>query len=74
MKFSKKEKEKLAERFNISIATYYNWEKSKPDLIQIIELGLQKEKEIKEELENEIDFASKLEELTKRMDIIERVK
>ena len=74
MKFSKKEKEELTERFNISIATYYNWEKNKSDLIKIIELGLQKEKEIERGLENEEDFSKKLEELTKRMDIIEKVK
>ena len=74
MKFSKKEKEELAERFNISIATYYNWEKNKPDLIKVIELGLQKEKEIEQGSENEIDLAKKLEELENRMNIIERVK
>ena len=71
MKFSKKEKEELAERFNISIATYYNWEKNKSELIKIIELGLQKEKEIEHGLENEQDLAKKLEELTKRMDNLE---
>ena len=74
MKFTKIEKELLAERFNISLATYYNWEKNKPDLIKVIELGLQKEKEIEHGLENEEDLAKKLEELTKRMDIIEKVK
>ena len=74
MKFSKKEKEELAERFNISIATYYNWEKNKPDLIKVIELGLQKEKEIEYGLENEQDLAKKLEELTKRIDNIEGIK
>ena len=41
---------------------------------KIIELGLQKEKEIEHGLENEQDLAKKLEELTKRMDIIEKVK
>lgn len=74
MKFTKIEKELLAERFNISLATYYNWEKNKPELIKIIELGLQKEKEIEHGLENEKDLAKKLEVLTKRMDIIEKVK
>lgn len=74
MKFTKIEKELLAERFNISLATYYNWEKNKPDLIKVIELGLQKEKEIEQGLENENDLAKKLEELSQRMDIIERVK
>ena len=46
------DKEERAKRFNISLATYYNWEKTKPDLIKIIELGLQKEEEISKNLEN----------------------
>lgn len=46
MNLKRIEKEKLSERFNISIATFYNWEKSKPELMKIIELGLQKEKEL----------------------------
>ena len=45
------DKEERAKRFNISLATYYNWEKTKPDLINIIELGLQKEKELSENIE-----------------------
>ena len=74
MKFTRKEKEKLAERFNISIATYYNWEKNKPDLIKIIELGLEKEKEIQNGINNENDLVSKMEELEKRMNSLEMVK
>lgn len=46
MKLTRKEKEERAKRFNISIATYYNWEKEKPELIKIIDLGLEKEKEL----------------------------
>ena len=74
MKFTKKEKIEIAERFNISIATYYNWEKNKPDLIKIIELGLEKEKEIQNGINNESDLISKMEELEKRMNTLEMVK
>lgn len=51
MKNKKTEKEERARRFNISLGTYYNWEKTKPELINIIELGLQKEKELSENIE-----------------------
>lgn len=62
MKLTRKDKEERAKRFNISIATYYNWEKEKPELIKILELGLQKEQELEnddkkinnEELKSEI--------------------
>ena len=36
-------KKELAKRFNISVATLYNWEKTKPELIKLIELGLKAE-------------------------------
>lgn len=58
MKLTRKEKEERAERFNISVSTYYNWEKEKPELIKIIELGLQKENEI----ENNLNGFSNLDE------------
>ncbi len=50
MKLTLKEKEKLAEDFNISLGTFYNWEKTKPRLIEIIRLGLLKEIEIENNL------------------------
>ena len=56
MKLTRKEKEKRAERFNISASTYYNWEKEKPELIRIIELGLQKENEIEKNLDGFTDI------------------
>lgn len=56
MKLSKKEKEELSNRFNISLPTFYNWEKNKPQLIELILLGLQKEKEISNNLENMNDI------------------
>lgn len=57
------DKEERAKRFNISLATYYNWEKTKPDLIKIIELGLQKEEEISKNLENINDIYPIIEKL-----------
>ena len=69
-----KERNELANRINSTPKTLYNWETSKPELIKLLLLGLQKEKEIEHGLENEEDLAKKLEELTKRMDIIEKVK
>ena len=56
MKLTTKDKEKRAERFNISVSTYYNWEKEKPELIRIIELGLQKENEIEKNLDGFTDI------------------
>ena len=58
MKLTLKEKEKLAEDFNISLGTFYNWEKTKPRLIEIIRLGLLKEIEI----ENNLDGFSNLDD------------
>ena len=52
MKLTKKEKEELSNRFNISLPTFYNWEKNKPRLIELILLGLQKEKELLENIED----------------------
>lgn len=48
------EKKELAKRIKVSLATLYNWEKTKPELIKLINLGLKielgtpkKESEIK---------------------------
>lgn len=37
-------KKELAIRLDISLATLYNWEKTKPELIKLINLGLKEEK------------------------------
>ncbi|MFY4786405.1 TetR/AcrR family transcriptional regulator [Aliarcobacter butzleri] len=63
MKLSKKEKEELSNRFNISLPTFYNWEKNKPQLIELILLGLQKEEEISKNLENINDIYPIIEKL-----------
>ncbi len=72
MKITRKEKEKRAKRFNISTSTYYSWEKNKEELIKIIELGLQKEKEILNE--NGEDIMVTLKKLEERLNMLEKVK
>jgi len=43
-----KEKQELADKFNITLSTFYSWEKNKPELIKIIN------KDIDEDSKNEI--------------------
>ena len=79
MKYSKKEKEDIAKRFNISIATFYNWEKTKPELIKIIELGLMKEKELEKDLDGFEDIGNavkkmyiEMQDMKKKMEELEK--
>lgn len=80
MKLTRKDKEERAERFNISVSTYYNWEKEKPELIKIIELGLQKEFELNNNVNvDNLDEAvkkifPKIEELEKKIQKLEEEK
>lgn len=77
MKLSKIEKEERAKRFNISLATYYNWEKAKPELIKVIELGLEYEnlkedheiitKKQKKEIEEALSIIPELMETVKNL-------
>lgn len=46
MEITRKEKDELAERVDIASSTFYKWEKTKPELIKLLLLGLQKENEI----------------------------
>ena len=75
MKLTLKEKEKLAEDFNISLGTFYNWEKTKPRLIKIILLGLQKEKELSlniEQVDNEVEtMKQRLSKIEEQMKLLE---
>jgi transcriptional regulator with XRE-family HTH domain len=41
-------KEELAEELGISLKTLYNWEKEKPGLVKLINLGLTVEDQIEE--------------------------
>ncbi len=43
--------DELAKRIDIASSTYYKWKKTKPELIKLLLLGLQKENEIKNNLE-----------------------
>jgi len=44
-------KKEIATIINVSLKTIYNWEKTKPELIKLINLGLKKkEKKDKEEI------------------------
>lgn len=52
MEISRKEKDNLAERIDIASSTFYKWEKTKPELIKLLLLGLQKEKELSLNIEN----------------------
>lgn len=78
MKLTLKEKEKLAEDFNISLGTFYNWEKTKPRLIEIILLGLQKEKELSlniEQVDNEVEtMKQRLLKIEEQMKLLEKQK
>lgn len=39
--------DELVKRIDIASSTYYKWKKTKPELIKLLLLGLQKENEIK---------------------------
>ncbi|MGP1450598.1 MAG: helix-turn-helix domain-containing protein [Wolinella sp.] len=58
------DKKELAERIGISHRTIYNWEKEKPELIKLINLGLQLEAQI---METE-KYLNALKEIQKKAD------
>ena len=58
-------KNDLAKRLNIDIKTLSNWEKSKPELIKLINLGLSVEKQIK----NSKNFLNEIETLENKTEI-----
>lgn len=67
--------DELAKRIDIASSTYYKWKKTKPELIKLLLLGLQKENEI----ENNLDGFSNLDEavgqlLLKFKELEEKVK
>lgn len=67
MKLTKKEKEELSNSFNISLPTFYNWKKNKPRLIELILLGLQKEKELLENIEDAEKLYPMIQKLQKEL-------
>lgn len=70
MKLTKKEKEELSNSFNISLPTFYNWEKNKPRLIELILLGLQKERELLENIEDAEKLYPMIQKLQKELEEI----
>ena len=71
MKLTRKDKEERAERVNISVSTYYNWEKEKPELIKIIELGLEYEKIKCENKTNEASHEKTIETIFQKLEELE---
>ncbi|WP_458701399.1 TetR/AcrR family transcriptional regulator [Sulfurospirillum sp. 1307] len=64
-------KKNLANRINVSLATLYNWEKTKPELIKLIEKGLKFEKGINIENNSINEYFYKLDEKEQEMYISE---
>ena len=76
MKLTKKEKEEIANRIDIAISTFYNWEKTKPELLKLVMLGLQKEKELSlniENVDNEVEsMKERLLKIEEQMKLLEQ--
>ncbi|MCH9814780.1 MAG: helix-turn-helix domain-containing protein [Epsilonproteobacteria bacterium] len=51
----------LAEKLNVSLRTLSNWEKEKPELVKLINIGLSLDKQI-EETENHLKHLKSLKE------------
>lgn len=58
------DKNVVAKRCNVTVQTLYNWEKTKPELIKLINLGLQLEAQI---METE-KYLNALKEIQKKAD------
>lgn len=72
MKLSTKEKEELSKDFNISLPTFYSWEKTKPRLIEIIKLGLEYEKIKSENTTNEASHEKTIETIFQKLEELEK--
>jgi hypothetical protein len=75
MEISRKEKDELAERIDIASSTFYKWEKTKPELIKLVLLGLQKEKELSlniEQVDDEVEtMKQRLSKIEEQMKLLE---
>ncbi len=75
LKLTKKEKEEIANRIDIAISTFYNWEKTKPELLKLVMLGLQKEKELSlniEQVDDEVEtMKQRLSKIEEQMKLLE---
>lgn len=65
------EKKELAIRIKVSVATLYNWEKTKPELIKLINLGLKDEMHFENDEENINKFFNQLTKEEQEMYIAE---
>lgn len=71
MKLTKKEKQELSDKFDISISTFYNWEKTKPELIKLLLLGLEYEKIKSENKTNEASHEKTIEIIFQKLEELE---
>ncbi len=62
-------RKELAELLKVDVTTLRNWEKNKPELIRLINLGLQFEKQI-DQMEENLNMLKELKEKTKESKII----
>ena len=62
-------KKELAERINVDPKTIKNWETSKPELIKLINLGLEVEKYLDSNLVNNIELQKTEEELIRLINL-----
>jgi len=62
-------KKELAERINVDPKTIKNWETSKPELIKLINLGLEVEKYLGSNLVNNIELQKTEEELIRLVNL-----
>ena len=78
MEITRKEKDELAERVDIASSTFYKWEKTKPELIKLVLLGLMKEKELSlniEQVDNEVEtMKQRILKIEEQMKLLEEEK
>lgn len=72
MRLTKKEKEEISKRIDIAISTFYNWEKTKPELLKLVILGLEYEKIKSENKINEISHEKTIEIILKKLEDLEK--
>lgn len=68
---TRKEKEEIANRFNVSVGTIYNWIETKSELIKIIELGYEYEKIKNENKTNEASHEKTIEIIFQKLKELE---
>lgn len=71
MKLTKKDKEEISNRIDIAISTFYNWEKTKPELLKLVILGLEYEKIKNENKTNEASHEKTIETIFQKLEELE---